>query len=41
MFRRDDPDFAALVERTFRWLAECREIVQMHEKWFTQRLPTE
>jgi glutamate/aspartate transport system substrate-binding protein len=40
MFRRDDPDFAALVERTFRRLAESREIVQMYEKWFTQRLPT-
>jgi glutamate/aspartate transport system substrate-binding protein len=40
MFRRDDPDFAALVERTFRRLAESREIAQMYEKWFLQRLPT-
>jgi glutamate/aspartate transport system substrate-binding protein len=40
MFRRDDPDFAALVERTFRRLAESREIAQTYEKWFLQRLPT-
>ena len=40
MFRRDDPDFAALVERTFRRLAESREIAQMYDKWFLQKLPT-
>jgi glutamate/aspartate transport system substrate-binding protein len=40
MYRRDDPAFAAVVERTFRRLAESREIVQMYEKWFRQKLPT-
>jgi glutamate/aspartate transport system substrate-binding protein len=40
MYRRDDPDFAALVEGTFRHLAESREIVQTYEKWSVQRMPT-
>jgi glutamate/aspartate transport system substrate-binding protein len=40
MYRKDDPAFAALVERAFRRLAESREIVQMYDKWFQQKLPT-
>jgi glutamate/aspartate transport system substrate-binding protein len=40
MYRKDDPDFAAIVERTFKRLAETREIAQMYEKWFLQKLPT-
>jgi glutamate/aspartate transport system substrate-binding protein len=39
MYRKDDPQFAAVVERTFRHLAETREIVQMYQKWFQQKLP--
>jgi len=40
MYRKDDPDFGAVVERTFRRLAESREIVQMYDKWFQGRLPS-
>jgi len=37
-FRKDDLPFAAVVERTFRRLAESREIVWIYDKWFTKRL---
>ena len=40
MFRKDDPDFAAVVERRFAKLAESREIAQLYNKWFLKRLPT-
>jgi ABC-type amino acid transport substrate-binding protein len=40
MYRRDDPQFADVVERTFRKLAESREIVWIYEKWFLKRLPS-
>jgi len=40
MFRKDDPDFAALVARTFQRLAESRELVNYYDKWFQERLPT-
>ena len=40
MYRKDDPAFAAVVERALRRLAESREIVQMYDKWFQQKLPT-
>jgi glutamate/aspartate transport system substrate-binding protein len=40
MYRKDDPAFAAVVERTFRRLAESREIVQMYDKWFQAKLPS-
>jgi len=40
MFRRDDPDFAALVQRTFVRLAESRDLVMIYTRWFQMRLPT-
>jgi ABC-type amino acid transport substrate-binding protein len=40
MFRKDDPDFAAVVERRFTKLAENRELAQLYNKWFQKRLPT-
>jgi glutamate/aspartate transport system substrate-binding protein len=40
MYRKDDPDFAAVVDRTFSRLAHSRELVQLYNKWFQQRLPT-
>ena len=40
MYRKDDPDFAAIVDRTFTRLARSREVVQLYNKWFQQRLPT-
>jgi glutamate/aspartate transport system substrate-binding protein len=40
MYRKDDPDFTAVVDRTFSRLAQSRELVQLYNKWFQQRLPT-
>jgi ABC-type amino acid transport substrate-binding protein len=40
MYRKDDPDFAGFVDRTFSRLAQSRELVQLYNKWFQQRLPT-
>jgi glutamate/aspartate transport system substrate-binding protein len=40
MYRKDDPDFAAIVDRTFSRLARSRELVQLYNRWFQQRLPT-
>jgi glutamate/aspartate transport system substrate-binding protein len=40
MYRKDDPDFAAIVDRTFSHLAQSRELVQLYNRWFQQRLPT-
>ena len=40
MYRKDDPDFTAIVDRTFSRLAQSRELVQLYNKWFQQRLPT-
>jgi glutamate/aspartate transport system substrate-binding protein len=40
MFRKDDPQFAAVVERRFTKLAESRELAQLYNKWFQKRLPT-
>ena len=40
MYRKDDPDFGAVVDRTFTRLAQSRELVQLYNKWFQQRLPS-
>jgi glutamate/aspartate transport system substrate-binding protein len=40
MYRKDDPDFGAVVDRTFSRLAASRELVHLYNKWFQQRLPT-
>ena len=40
MYRKDDPDFTAVVDRTFSRLAQSRELVQLYNRWFQQRLPT-
>ena len=40
MYRKDDPDFAGIVDGTFSRLAQSRELVQLYNKWFQQRLPT-
>ena len=39
-YRRDDPDFAALVDRTFVRLAGERRLTALYDKWFLNRLPT-
>jgi glutamate/aspartate transport system substrate-binding protein len=40
MLRKDDPEFAAVVDRAFARLAGSREIVAIYEKWFLKRLPS-
>lgn len=39
VLRRDDPDFAEVVDRAFRKLAKSREIVAIYERWFVKPLP--
>src|SRR5262249_40872419 len=39
-FRRDDPAFAALVERTFGRMAGERRLAELYNKWFLRKLPT-
>jgi ABC-type amino acid transport substrate-binding protein len=39
-YRKDDPQFAQIVERTFERLAGSREIVWIYDKWFLKRLPS-
>jgi len=38
--RKDDPQFAALVERTFERMAGERRLAELYNKWFMRRLPT-
>ena len=40
MFRRNDPDFAEVVERAFHRLSGSREIVAIYERWFLKPLPS-
>ena len=40
MFRKGDPQLAAVVERTFRKLATNHDLVPLYREWFMQRLPT-
>jgi glutamate/aspartate transport system substrate-binding protein len=39
-FRRDDPAFAATVERAFARMASERRLEELYNKWFLHRLPT-
>ncbi len=39
-FRRDDPAFAAVVERAFTRMASERRLAELYNKWFLRRLPT-
>ncbi len=38
--RKDDPEFAEVVERAFRGLAGSREIVAIYARWFLKPLPS-
>ena len=40
MYRKDDPYFTTIVNRTFSRLVASRELVQLYNKWFQKRLPT-
>jgi glutamate/aspartate transport system substrate-binding protein len=39
-YRRDDPAFAAVVERAFARMASERRLAELYNKWFLRRLPT-
>ena len=39
-YRRDDPAFASLVERTFARIAGERRLAELYNKWFLRKLPT-
>jgi glutamate/aspartate transport system substrate-binding protein len=40
MFRKDDPQLNEAVQRTFRQLAESRDILEIYHRWFIRRTPT-
>jgi len=40
MFRKNEPQLAAVVERTFRKLATSHDLVPLYQKWLMDRLPT-
>src|SRR4030081_3452597 len=40
MFRKGEPQLAAVVERTFRKLGSNRDLIPLYNKWFVGRLPT-
>ena len=40
MYRKNDPQFARIVDETLRRLAESRELEDIYVRWFQQRLPT-
>src|SRR3954454_9729433 len=40
MFRKGEPQLAAVVERAFRKLGANRDLIPLYNKWFVSRLPT-
>jgi glutamate/aspartate transport system substrate-binding protein len=40
MFRKNDPDFGALVKHSFERMAETRELARIYEQWFQRKLPS-
>jgi glutamate/aspartate transport system substrate-binding protein len=40
MYRKNDPQFDAVVSRTFDRLAETRELARVYEQWFLRKLPS-
>src|SRR5215471_2859972 len=40
MFKKGDPQLAAVVERAFRKLGSGHDLIPLYEKWFVRRLPT-
>jgi glutamate/aspartate transport system substrate-binding protein len=40
MFRKAEPQLAAVVERTFHKLGSNRDLIPLYNKWFVARLPT-
>lgn len=39
-FRKDDPEFADVVERAFHRLAGSRELLVIYDRWFIKKLPS-
>jgi glutamate/aspartate transport system substrate-binding protein len=40
MFRKGEPQFSAVVDRTFRKLGSNHDLVPLYNKWFIARMPT-
>ncbi|HVN34234.1 MAG TPA: amino acid ABC transporter substrate-binding protein [Casimicrobiaceae bacterium] len=40
VYRKSDPEFDALVKRTFERLAETRELARIYDQWFRRKLPS-
>jgi ABC-type amino acid transport substrate-binding protein len=40
MYRKNDPEFGAVVRHTFERLAETRELARIYEQWFQRKLPS-
>jgi glutamate/aspartate transport system substrate-binding protein len=40
MYRKNDPEFGALVNRTFERLAQTRELARIYAQWFQRKLPS-
>ncbi|MDB5612200.1 MAG: glutamate/aspartate periplasmic binding protein precursor [Bradyrhizobium sp.] len=40
MYRKGEPQLAAVVERAFRKLGSNRDLIPLYNKWFVSRLPT-
>ena len=40
MFRKSEPELAAVVERAFRRLGTDHDLIPLYDKWFMARLPT-
>jgi glutamate/aspartate transport system substrate-binding protein len=40
MFRKGEPQLAAVVERAFHKLGSNRDLIPLYNKWFMSRLPT-
>src|ERR1700760_4197762 len=40
MFRKGEPQLAAVVERAFRKLGSNHDLIPLYNKWFVARLPT-
>jgi glutamate/aspartate transport system substrate-binding protein len=40
MFRKGEPQLAAVVERAFRKLGSNHDLIRLYNKWFVARLPT-
>jgi glutamate/aspartate transport system substrate-binding protein len=40
MFRRGEPQLAAVVERAFHKLGSNHDLIPLYNKWFVGRLPT-